>query len=98
MDTHILSFVLSILGSLATTTFLVMAGIVLWRYRDCPTGTFRWHVRNQHFKHLSALACLFFLAMAASYVVLLEVWAVFYFVVAVKVGTWWLRLTLIQRS
>ncbi len=97
MNTHILSLGLGIIGPLGTTALLMITSIVLWRYRDSPRGTFRWHIRNRHFKQLSALACFFFLAMTASYAVLLEVWAIFYLVVAFKTGTWWLRLSLIQR-
>jgi hypothetical protein len=98
MDTHMLSLGLAILGPFGMTALLISACIVLWRYRDSSMGTFRWYVRNQHFKQLSALACFFFLAMTASYVVLLEVWAIFYLVVALKTGTWWLRISLIQRT
>lgn len=97
MNAHILSLGLSIVGPVGTIALLLVSSVVLWRYRASPRGTFRWHMRNQYFKRLSALACLFFLAMTASYAVLLEVWAIFYLVIAFKTGTWWLRLSLVQR-
>jgi hypothetical protein len=47
-------------------------------------------------KQLAALASLFFLAMAASYMLFLSPWAILYFIVACKTGTWWLRIVITQ--
>jgi positive regulator of sigma E activity len=61
-------------------------------------GSFRWHLKNARLKDLSALATLFCFAMAASYAVLQESWSILYVILAVKVGTWWLRFVMSERS
>ncbi len=98
MDTHVLSYCLAALGPLGGALFLVWAGLVQWYYRGCRIGSFRWHIRNWRFEQLSALACLFCLAMAASYGVLLEAWAWLYLIAAVKTGTWWFRCAISRRA
>ena len=94
----ILSSCLGILGTVGTVTLLIITGVVIWRYRDSPLRSFRRRWRNARLKQLSALACLFFLAMTASYGVIRDVWAFIYLIAAIKSGTWWLRLALSQRS
>ena len=96
MDT-ILSFCLDTLGPVGTVTLLIITGVVIWRYRNSPLRSFRRRWRNARLKQLSALACLFFLAMTASYGVLHNVWAFISLIAAFKTGTWWLRLVLSQR-
>jgi cytochrome b subunit of formate dehydrogenase len=96
MDT-ILSFCLYTLGPVGTVTLLIITGVVMWRYRNSPLRSFRRRWRNARLKQLSALACLFFLAMTASYGVLRNAWAFIYLIAAFKTGTWWLRLALSQR-
>jgi len=98
MNTYTLSLCLGIFGIAGILLLLVLAGVILWYFRGNLVGSFRWQLRNLYLKQLSALACLFFLAMAASYGVLQEIWAVLYFVIACKTGTWWLRFAISQRS
>ncbi len=97
MDTSILSFCLGMLGLTGTIVLVSIAITILWRYRDIRPWSFRWHYRNGRLKQLSALACLFYLAMAASYGVLGEVWTLIYFLAAFKTGTWWLRCYISSR-
>ncbi|GCE13023.1 hypothetical protein [Tengunoibacter tsumagoiensis] len=97
-DHQIFSTILLILGSLGILTFLSLAAFILWYYRECPGGSFRWHLRNASLRHVSALACLFCLAMAASYLVLFEIWAMLYLIIAFKAGSWWLRISMTQRA
>jgi len=47
---------------------------------------------------LSAIASLFFLAMAASYALLGEVWTWLYLIAAFKTSTWWLRHAISRRT
>ncbi len=97
MNTSILSLCLGVIGLCGTCIFLFLAALLFWRNRAYSPGSFRWHMRNQSLKHLSALASLFFLAMAASYGILLEAWALLYLLIGLKAGTWWLRITIAQR-
>ncbi len=90
---HILSIILAIIGITGMTFFIFLTGITFWRYQQYPVGSFRWHLRNQQLKHISAIACFFFMAMTASYTILLDAWAFFYFIIAFKIATWWLRLS-----
>jgi hypothetical protein len=93
-----LSLGLSIFGPLGLLTLLAMATVVTRQYWGSRMGSFRWHVRNLRLKQISALACLFCLAMAASYGVLEEAWALIYLIIAFKTGTWWFRFAISQRS
>ena len=86
-----LSLYLTGLGILGTAALLIATGTVMWLYRDSRISSFQWHLRNWRLKQLSALACLFFLAMAASYWVIGEPLGWVYFLVACKTGTWWFR-------
>jgi len=98
MNTQTLSLYLGIFGIAGTLLLLARAGVILWYVRGNHIGSFRWQLRNLYLKQLSALACLFFVAMAASYGVLQEIWAVLYLVIACKTGSWWLRFSINQRS
>jgi hypothetical protein len=97
VDTHALSFGLGLFGPLGLFSLLIMAGAVAHQYRDSSMGSFRWNIRTIRLKQVSALSCLFCMAMAASYGVLQEAWAFLYLIAAFKIGTWWFRLTITQR-
>ena len=102
MNAYVLSYVLALCLAILSITsipiWLILAGTVLWHYRRSRIGSFRWYLRNLHLKHLAAIACLFFLAMAASYGLLQEAWALVYLVLAFQTGAWWLRLAINQRA
>lgn len=98
MNIHMLSIGLGILGPLGLLTLLILTGIVTHHYWGCRTGSLRWHTRNLRFKQISAIASFFCLAMAGSYGVIQEVWALIYLLIALKTGTWWIRIAISQRS
>ncbi len=98
MNTHILSIGLGIVGPLGLLTLLILAGIVIQRYWGCRMGSLRWHMRNLRFKQISAIASFFCFAMAGSYGVIQEVWALIYLLIALKTGTWWIRIAISQRA
>ena len=89
--TQLISFFLLCLGISGTITLVVTTGLVVRRYGASPIQSFNWHLRNWRLKQLAAIACLFFLAMAASYWVLQDAWGWIYLLLAFKTGTWWLR-------
>ena len=97
MDTSFLLLFFGALGILGILTLLTATGCVLWLYRGAGRRSFHWHLRKWRLKQLSALACLFFLAMAASYGVLHEFWGWFYLMGAFEAGLWWLRAIIGQR-
>lgn len=90
-NVHNLSPYLGALGLLGTIILLAAAAMVMWRYRASHTNGFQRHVRNWHLKQISAVACLFFLAMSTSYWVIQEPLGWIYLLVAFKSGTWWFR-------
>jgi len=96
MGVETISLYLNALGITGTTVLLIATGFVTWYYRGSRIGSFRWRWRNWRLKQLSALACLFFLAMAASFGVLNEAWAWLYIIGAFRAGTWWLRRAISQ--
>ncbi|MGI9060127.1 MAG: hypothetical protein ACR2H5_16285 [Ktedonobacteraceae bacterium] len=98
MNTAILTTSLGILGILGTAVLVSLAVRVMWFYRGSRQWSFRWHWRNWRMLQLSAIACFFFLAMAASYGVLGEVLAWVYLLAALKTGTWWLRCVINRRA
>lgn len=91
-DSGMLSPYLFGLGIAGTAVLLVATGLVLWHYRGSCIQSFNWRLRGWRLKQLSAVACLFFLAMAASYWVIEEPWGWFYLILAFKTGSWWLRI------
>ena len=98
MNTQILSQCLGVLSILGLIIFITLVCAVSWYYHGCPEGSFRWHLRTIYLKQVAALTCLFCLAMAVSYGLLAEAWAIFYFILACKAGTWWLRYVIDQHS
>ncbi len=94
MISQTLSILLAVLGFVGIVALLTATGMVMWQYRNVRMQSFRWRLRNWRLKQLSAVACLFFLAMAASYAVLQEAWGWLYLIVAFKTGSWWLRYAL----
>lgn len=97
MNTHIISLCLTLIGIIGLLLLSFLTIGVFWCYRGTQERNFRWHIRNLYLKQISMLLCLFCLAMAASYGVLLEAWALLYLIIAFKAGTWWFRLTIEQR-
>ena len=91
LNTQLISFFLLTLGICGTITLVVTTGLVIRRYSDSPIQSFNWRLRNWRLKQLSAIACLFFLAMAASYWVIQDAWGWIYLLAAFKTGMWWLR-------
>jgi uncharacterized BrkB/YihY/UPF0761 family membrane protein len=89
--TQILSSSLAGLGITGTLALLVATSLVIRHYRSSRIYSFNWYLRNWRLKQLSAIACLFFLAMAASYWVIGDAWGWIYLLVAFKTGTWWFR-------
>lgn len=98
MYTAILSDCLGVLGIIGTISLIAITGLILWQYQGARLWSFRWHNRNLRLMQLSALACLFYLAMTASYAVLGEIWTWIYFLAAFKTGTWWLRYYISRRA
>ena len=100
MDTQTLSLCLGVVGILGTLTLLVAAGLVSWHYRSNRIRNYRWRwrQRNWRLKQITAIACLFFLAMTASYGILGEVWTWLCLIAAFKTGSWWLRYSISRRA
>jgi hypothetical protein len=97
MYTSILALCLALLGSSGTAVLVTAMLLLFWHYRNAPYWSFRWHLRAWRQRQLSAIACLFFLAMAASYGLLGQIWAWIYLIAAFKAGTWWLRCAISRR-
>ena len=86
---HTVSPYLGALGLLGTLILLATTAEVLWRYRASRANSFQWHIRNWRLKQIFAVACLFFLAMSASYWVIQEPLGWIFLLLAFKCGTWW---------
>jgi hypothetical protein len=88
-STQYFSLCLLILGISGTFALILSTGLVFRRYGTSSTQNFNSLLRNWRLKQLSAIACLFFLAMAASYWVLQDAWGWIYLLFAFKTGQWW---------
>jgi hypothetical protein len=95
---HLLLPYLTGLGIGGTVALLVATGLVMWQYRESRVQSFNWHLRNWRLKQISAIACLFFVAMAASAWVIQDAWGWVYLIVALKTVTWWVRRAISQRA
>ena len=91
LDTQLPSSYLLGLGISGTVTLVVATGLVMRHYGKSPIQSYNWRLRNWRLKQLSAIACLFFLAMAASYWVIQDAWGWIYLLAAFKTGIWWVR-------
>ncbi|BCL84404.1 hypothetical protein ccbrp13_68690 [Ktedonobacteria bacterium brp13] len=98
MSRHIFTLWFTIFGMVGLAVLALLAISVFWYFRGCRERSFRWQTRNHYIKQISALVCMFCLAMAASYGLLAEAWALFYLVLACKAGTWWLRMRIDQQA
>jgi len=98
MYTPILSLCLGVLGIVGTAILVAITACVIWHYRGIRQWSFRWHWRNWRLMQVSGIACLFFLAMSASYGILGEIWTWIYLLAAFKAGTWWLRYVISRRA
>jgi hypothetical protein len=94
--TQLISFFLLCLGISGTITLVVATGLVVRHYGASPIQSFNWRLRNWRLKQLTAIACLFFLAMAASYWVLQDSWGWIYVLFAFKTGQWWFSYAIKQ--
>jgi len=97
MNAQTISLSLGILGVIGIVALLVGTGLVIWHYRGSRIGSFRWRWRAWRLTQLSAIACFFFLAMAASYAILQEAWGWLYVTAAFTAGTWWVRYAISRR-
>jgi hypothetical protein len=87
---------LAILGILGLGSALIRCGLIFQHYQE--RTSYQRALRNLHLKQLSALTTFFCLAMSASYGVVHNPWALVYLLLAGKIGTWWLRLVIIQHA
>ena len=87
INTQLISSFLLGLGISGTIALVVAAGLVIRHFSDSPVQSFDWRLRNWRLKQLSAIACLFFLAMAASCWVIQDAWGWIYLLVAFKIAT-----------
>jgi hypothetical protein len=86
-----MSFFLLGLGISGTILLLIATGLIIHHYGDSSIQNFNWRLRNWRLKQLSAIACMFFLAMAASCWLIQDAWGWIYLLIAFKTGMWWLR-------
>ena len=89
LNIQLLSSYLLCLGISGTVTLVIATGLVMRHYANSPIQSYNWRLRNWRLKQLSAVACLFFLAMAASYWVIQDAWGWIYLLIAFKTGRWW---------
>ncbi len=95
-DMHLLGPYLNILGLTGAIILIVITWRIHRYYGRGPGQNFHWQMRNWRFKQISAVASLFFLAIASSYWVLQDPWGWVYLLVAFKTGTNWVWRVMMQ--
>jgi len=98
LDTTPFAFALGILAMLGLGTLLIWSIQIFRYYQKATEGRYRQFMRNAHFKQVTAIACMFCLAMSASYGVIHSAWALIYLLLTCKVGMWWFRFAIMQRT
>jgi hypothetical protein len=98
LDTTPFAIALGILAILGLGTLLLWSIQIVRYYQNATEGRYQQSMRNAHFKQVTAIACMFCLAMSASYGVIHSAWALIYLLLACKVGTWWFRFAIMQRA
>src|SRR5258707_1111933 len=84
---------IALVGTLVAIGFA--AGII-WRYRLSRRAGRLWRRRNWRLSQVFALTSLFYLALAASCLVLKDLWGWLYLILAI-VGIWWFRRSVTRR-
>ncbi|MGZ3610343.1 MAG: hypothetical protein ACXWPS_24350 [Ktedonobacteraceae bacterium] len=91
LNLQLMSFFLLGLGISGTIILMIATGLVIHHYGNSSIQSFNWRLRNWRLQQLSAVAFLFFLAMAASCWLIQDAWGWVYLLIAFKTGMWWLR-------
>lgn len=89
INTQLFSTYLLLLGISGLMILLVATNLVMRYYGTSSLQSYNWHLRNWRLKQLTAIACLFCLAMGASYWVIQDAWGWIYLLVAFNTGRWW---------
>ena len=97
MNAETLAPLVEPLALAGTAIALLIATSIVWRYRNSPTRSRLRRRRNWRLMQVCALTSLFYLALAASSLVLKDLWGWLYLMLAIQAGTWWLRRFLTQR-
>jgi hypothetical protein len=72
-----------------------LAGLgVLWRYRGSQSSSLKRYLRRWRLMQVLGISALYFLALAASCLILQDHWGWVYLIVGVRAGVQWYRLRL----
>lgn len=62
---------------------------VFWRYRQSEPASLQWYLKNWRLMRVLGVTALYFLALAATCVVVGDRWGWLYLILAFKAGIWW---------
>ena len=98
MDFAILALLLEPAAWLGGVVTLVVSLWVLWRYRGSEQTSLSWYLGSWRLRQALGVSALFYLALAASCLVLHDRWGWLYVLVAFRLGGWWYKRLLSERA
>jgi amino acid transporter len=92
-----LAWLIEPVAGAGTLVAALVAASIVWRYRRIRHAGPLWRRRNWRVTQVCAVTSLFYLALAASCLILKDFWGWLYLMLAIQVGKWWLRRMLQYR-
>jgi hypothetical protein len=91
MSLDTLALLLEPAAWLGAAVTLVASLCVLWRYRGSEPTSLNWYLRNWRMRQVLGISALFYLALAASCLILHDRWGWLYVLLALRLGGWWYK-------
>jgi hypothetical protein len=97
MNLAILALLLEPVAWLGGAVTIAASFAVYWRYRGSEQASLNWYLENWRMRQTLGVSALFYLALAASCLILHDRWGWLYFLVAFRLGSWWYKRLLNER-
>ncbi len=98
MDLDTLTLLLEPAAALGAVATLAASLSVLWRYRGSEQTSLNWYLGNWRMRQTLGISALFYLALAASCLILHDRWGWLYALAALRLGGWWYQRLLKERN
>ncbi|HEU5370662.1 MAG TPA: hypothetical protein VFU69_19470 [Ktedonobacterales bacterium] len=98
MNLDVLALLLEPVAWLGGAVTLAASLAVFWHYRSSQQASLNWYLGNWRMRQILAVSALFYLALAASCLILRDRWGWLYFLVAFRLGSWWYKRLLNERA
>jgi hypothetical protein len=97
MNLDTLALLLEPAAGLGAVVTALASFAVFWRYRGSEQASLNWFLGNWRMRQTLGVSALFYLALAASCLILHDRWGWLYGIAALRLGGWWYRRLLNER-